>query len=234
MGVSSMAEWGEGSAKRRKIFAAVSMSVVLCLAGLLTVFVYKWLQSFSADDFREYIRSFGNAGWLVLLGLQFLQVFIALIPGELLETACGYVLGALFGTVICYLGVAAASSVIFILTKRFGIKFTELFMTKRDINELSFIKNKNKRNTLIFLLYLIPGTPKDLITYFVGLTDIKLGEFLAISLIARLPSVVSSTVGGQLIGDKDYVSAVILYLAVGIVSLIGILIYRKIKQHRAE
>lgn len=229
-----MAEWGEGSAKRRKIFAAVSMSVVLCLAGLLTFFVYKWLQSFSADDFREYIRSFGNAGWLVLLGLQFLQVFIALIPGELLETACGYVLGAIFGTVICYLGVAAASSVIFMLTKRFGIKFTELFMTKRDINELSFIKNKNKRNTLIFLLYLIPGTPKDLITYFVGLTDIKLGEFLAISLIARLPSVVSSTVGGQLIGDKDYVSAVILYLAVGIVSLIGILIYRKIKQHRAE
>lgn len=229
-----MAEWGEGSAKRRKIFAAVSMSVVLCLAGLLTVFVYKWLQSFSADDFREYIRSFGNAGWLVLLGLQFLQVFIALIPGELLETACGYVLGAIFGTAICYLGVAAASSVIFILTKRFGIKFTELFMTKRDINELSFIKNKNKRNTLIFLLYLIPGTPKDLITYFVGLTDIKLGEFLVISLIARLPSVVSSTVGGQLIGDKDYVSAVILYLAVGIVSLIGILIYRKIKQHRAE
>lgn len=229
-----MAEWGEGSAKRRKIFAAVSMSVVLCLAGLLTVFVYKWLQSFSADDFREYIRSFGNAGWLVLLGLQFLQVFIALIPGELLETACGYVLGAIFGTVICYLGVAAASSVIFMLTKRFGIKFTELFMTKRDINELSFIKNKNKRNTLIFLLYLIPGTPKDLITYFVGLTDIKLGEFLVISLIARLPSVVSSTVGGQLIGDKDYVSAVILYLAVGIVSLIGILIYRKIKQHRAE
>ncbi len=229
-----MAERGESNAKRRKIFAAVSMGVVLCLAGLLTVFVYKWLQSFSADDFREYIRSFGNAGWLVLLGLQFLQVFIALIPGELLETACGYVLGALFGTVICYLGVAAASSVIFVLTKRFGIKFTELFMTKRDINELSFIKNKNKRNTLIFLLYLIPGTPKDLITYFVGLTDIKLGEFLSISLIARLPSVVSSTVGGQLIGDKDYISAVILYLAVGLVSLVGILIYRKIKQHRAE
>jgi len=94
---------------RKKVIAGISVAVAVLLAGLLTWFVYSWLRSFSQDSFREYIRSFGPAGWLVLLGLQFLQVFIALIPGELLETAAGYAFGPLIGTVICYLGVGLAS-----------------------------------------------------------------------------------------------------------------------------
>ena len=61
---------------------------------------------------------------------------------------------------------------------------------------------------LTFVLMTIPGTPKDLLTYFVGLTDMKLGTFLLISLVGRLPSVLSSTVGGhlldQLLGRRFY------------------------------
>ena len=102
----------DGYTRKRRVLLLVSVFVVVVLLLLITWVICDWLTSFSRDEFREYIRSFGNAGWIILLGLQFLQVFIALIPGELLETAAGYVLGPWLGTLICYLGIAAASTIV--------------------------------------------------------------------------------------------------------------------------
>lgn len=213
--------------KKRKIFAVVSIFVLLALMGLATWFAYGWLSSFSQESFRDYIRSFGAWGPVVMLLIQFLQVFIALIPGEFVETAAGFAFGPVFGTLICYIGVTVASSVVFLLIRRFGIKLVEVFVSREKINELKFINTEKKRNYLIFFLFFIPGTPKDLLTYFVGLTDIKLGTFLAISLIARIPSVVTSTFGGHLLGVGEYWDAVILYGVTGVVSLIGLMVYNK-------
>ena len=78
----------------------------------------------------------------MLLVIQFLQVFIALTPGELVETAAGFAFGPLWGTVICYLGVAAASAVVFLLTRKFGIKLVELFVSRDKINELRFLNTE--------------------------------------------------------------------------------------------
>jgi len=220
--------------RRRKWLSLISLAVILVLAGLATWFACHWLASFSQDGFRDYIRSFGAWGWFVLLGLQFLQVFIALIPGELLETAAGYAFGPFVGTAICYIGVALASSVIFLLVKKFGVKMVDLFVDREKIQQLRFINTDRKRNNLLFLLFFIPGTPKDLLTYFVGLTDMQLGTFLTISLIARIPSVVSSTFGGHLLGEEDYVGAILLYAIVGAVSVVGLLIYNALVKRRSE
>ena len=220
---------------KRKWLAGISIAVVAVLVVLLTLFIWNWLRSFSQDDFRDYIQSFGPLGWLVLLGLQFLQVFIALIPGELLATAAGYAFGPWVGTAICYVGVGLASSLIFALTRRYGVKLVEIFVARERINELRFLNTERKRNNLIFLLYFIPGTPKDLLTYFVGLTDIKLSQFLILSMIARIPSVISSTFGGHLLGEERYTGAIILYGVTGVVSAIGLLgynMYLKKKQQQ--
>ena len=220
--------------RRRKILTVISMIVVLILVGLVTLMVWHWLSGFSEESFRDYIQSFGAAGWVVFLGLQFLQVFIALIPGELLETAAGYAFGPLWGTVLCYLGVAGASTLIFSLTRRFGLRLVEIFTSREKIQELWFLKDETRRNHLIFLLYFIPGTPKDLLTYFVGLTDIPLGAFLMISMIARLPSVVSSTIGGHMLGEENYVAAVWLYGITLAVSLGGMVLYQGILRKRQK
>ncbi len=211
--------------KRQKILAAVSLAVVIILALLATLLVWNWLSSFSQEGFRQYIQSFGWWSWLVMLSLQILQVFIALIPGELIETAAGYAFGPLLGTAICYVGVAAASSLIFLLTRRYGIRMVEVFVSREKINGLRFINTEKKRAFLIFLMFFIPGTPKDLLTYFVGLTDIRLGSFLLISLVARIPSVVSSTFGGHLLGEGQYWGALLLYGITGAFSLVGMLAY---------
>lgn len=221
-------------ARRRKWLTVISLLVVLLLAGLATLFIWRWLRSFSQEGFKEYIQSFGMWGWLVFLALQFLQVFIALIPGELLETAAGYAFDPLVGTLLCFVGVALASSLVFVLTKRLGVRMVEVFISREKINELRFINTAKKRNRLVFLLFFIPGTPKDLLTYFVGLTDMKLTNFLAITMIARIPSIASSTIGGSLLGSGEYLGAIILYAIVGGVSLIGMLLYNVIIRRRQK
>lgn len=213
--------------RKRKVLAGISIGVVAVLIVLLTLFIWNWLRSFSQDDFRDYIQSFGAGGPLVLLGLQFLQVFIALIPGELLETAAGYAFGPWIGTAICYIGVGLASALIFALTRRYGVKLVEIFVDRERINELRFLNTERKRNNLIFLLYFIPGTPKDLLTYFVGLTDIRLRTFLLLSMVARVPSVFSSTFGGHLLGEENYWGAVILYGITGLLSVLGMVAYNR-------
>ena len=112
--------------RRRKTLAGISLAVVALLVILLTLFVSNWLRSFSREGFRQYVRSYGALGPIVLLGLQILQVFIALIPGEIVESAAGYVFGPWMGTAICYLGICLASTLIFALTRRYGVKLVEV------------------------------------------------------------------------------------------------------------
>lgn len=233
-------EWGgimnknvnDNYTRKRKIFSIISLFVVLLLMVALTVFIWRWLSEFSQEGFRDYINSFGIWGWLVLLGLQILQVFVALIPGELLESAAGFAFGPFLGTLICYAGVAIGSAMIFFLTRKFGIKLVEIFVSRERINEIKFLRTPQRRNLFIFILFFIPGTPKDLLTYFIGLTDIKFLSFLSISLVARIPSVLSSTIGGHLLGEENYIGAVILYGITGIISLAGILIYNKVIKNK--
>ena len=225
-------------ARRRKLLAGISLAVIVLLVILVTLFVSHWLHSFTQEDFRDYVRSFGPLGPLVVLILQILQVFIALIPGEIVESAAGYILGPWLGTAICYLGIAIASTLIFTLTRRYGVKLVEVFVSREKINELRFLNTEQKRNNLIFLLFFIPGTPKDLLTYFVGLTEIRLRTFLFLSMIARIPSMVTSTFGGHLLGQERYTGAAILYGITGLLSLLGMVGYnlylKKKKQFTVE
>ena len=218
--------------RKRKLLAGISAAVVVILLLLVTLILWRWLASFSQEGLRDYIRSFGAAGWLVFLALQILQVFIALIPGELLESAAGFVFGPIVGTLLCYAGIVIASSLVFALTRKFGIKLVEVFVSREKINQLRFLNTEKKRDLLIFLAFFIPGTPKDLLTYFVGLTEIKFRTFLAISLVARIPSVVTSTFGGHLLGVGDYISAIIVYAATAIVSILGMVGYNIWMKHK--
>ena len=95
--------------RKRKLLAGISIAVVVVLVLLVTWFLWRRLASFSRESLRDYIRSFGAAGWLVFLVLQVLQVFIALIPGELLESAAGFVFGPIVGTLLCYAATAIVS-----------------------------------------------------------------------------------------------------------------------------
>ena len=166
--------------RRRRILGLVSLAVVIALFGWLTYFIMTKFLAFnnSPEEFKAFIDSYGWKGRFVALGIQVLQIVIALIPGELVEVGTGYAFGAVEGTLICMIGVAAASSLVFLLTRFLGVRLVEIFISREKIDELRFINSEEKLKRMIFLLFFIPGTPKDLLTYFAGLTRIKLHEFL--------------------------------------------------------
>ena len=143
--------------RRRKLLGWISLGVIILLIGGITWVVCDWLLTFSTQDFRAYIRSFGFGGRFILLGLQILQVFIALIPGELLETAAGYIYGPLQGTLLCYLGVVIASALIFLFTRRFQKRFSEIFVSAEKINELRFLNTETKQRRLDKVMALQQG-----------------------------------------------------------------------------
>ena len=227
--------------RRKRIIALLSLGIVSALFVIATILFSRWFMRFKGNPeaFTAFVESYGWAGRLVALALQLLQVFVSIIPGELVEIGLGYAYGALEGTLLCLGGVALGSSLIFLLVKRWGIRLVELFIPREKIDQLRFINSETKLKRLLFLLFFIPGTPKDLLTYFAGLTRIRLHEFLIITLIARIPSVVSSTVGGNMIQEQNYWKAVFLFAVTATVSLLGIALYngivkRKNARHKLE
>lgn len=222
--------------RRRQWFGALSLLLFAVVFLLLTLFFTKILAPYlkSTEELRSFLDSYGWKGYLILLGLQCLQVFIALIPGEVVELGAGYAYGAIEGTLICLVGVAVSSALIFLLVKKVGVTLVEIFFPREKIQQLRFINSENKLKRVVFLLFFIPGTPKDILTYFIGLTDMRLSDFLLITLTARIPSLVSSTISGQMLGDKQFLTAGIVYAATAAVSIIGYLCYKRLLLHRQK
>lgn len=191
-----------------------------------------------ADDpeaFRAWVDSFGPWGRLVFVGMVFLQVLVALIPGEPVELMAGYMFGALEGTLLSMAGILLGSLVIFLLVRKFGVKMVQVFFKDKEIKRLAFLKDPKKSMVLTFVLMTVPGTPKDLLSYFVGLTPVKLWQWLLIVLVARIPSLVTSTVSGAAAGEENYVLAGIVFAVTVLLSIGGLVYYRHLcKQQNAE
>ena len=179
------------------------------------------------QKFKEWIDSYGIIGRIIYVLVVTLQVIVAVIPGEPFEIAGGYCFGLLEGTLLCLAGITLGSIIIFMFVRKFGHYFVEIFIKKETLEKLSFLKNPRKLNALTFIIFAVPGTPKDLLTYTVGLTDMDIKTWAIISFIARIPSVITSTYAGASLGEKDYTRTIIIFTVTLLISFIGILIYNK-------
>ncbi|MFR2155797.1 MAG: TVP38/TMEM64 family protein [Evtepia gabavorous] len=120
---------------------------------------------------------------------------------EPLEIAGGYAFGAVWGTLVCLVAATLGSLLVFGLVRRFGTRLVEVFFPAEKLRAVRFLQSSPKRTILFLVIFMIPGTPKDLLCYFAGLTDIKFPVFLLVCSLGRLPSVVTSTVGGDALGN---------------------------------
>ena len=173
-----------------------------------------------------------RASWPPSLGMLILQIVVAAIPGEPLEIAAGYAFGALEGTLLCMFGAFIGRVAVFLLVRRFGTKAVEVFFPLEKLNTLSFLQNRRKLTAWVFFLFFLPGTPKDLLCYVVGLTDLPLKTWLIVSAIAPFPSIVTSTIGGDALGMGNYTFALLVFVATMVISGGGLLVYRAICQAR--
>ena len=222
--------------RHKRLLAGISFLIFILLFLAVAWFVGRPMVRFvqKPELFREWVDAHGIWGNLAFLGMMFLQVVVAVIPGEPLEIGAGYAFGFLEGTLLCLLGIFLGSAVVFLLVRRFGMHLVEVFFDREKIHSLKFLQQSKKRDLLIFLVMFIPGTPKDLLSYFAGLTDIKLGRWLLITTVARLPSVITSTVGGNAVGEQNYLFAVLVFAGTRPVSGLGLWIYQRISKRKKD
>ncbi len=219
--------------KHNKSMLWARILFILLTIGLLfalSILVGKPLLQFvkEPEQFRQWVQSHGIWSPLAYIGIVVCQVLIAFIPGEPFEIVAGYAFGAVPGTLLCLLGTTLGSLLVFFFVRKWGVKLVTVFFPLEKLNSLQFLQNSKKRDLLFLIIYMIPGTPKDLLSYFAGLTNIQFVPWLLICLLGRMPSVITSTVGGDLLGAQNYPAAVLVFFGTMLLSAAGIWIYNKI------
>lgn len=218
----------------RNIYLIISIAVAVTLMAIGTLVFGERIVSAAKDPekFRDFLGSNPIDSSLIFLGIQFVQVLFAFIPGEFVEVGAGYAFGWLWGTLLCLVGVAVATLLIFSLTRLLGRKFTNIMIDSKDLKRLNFLNDEKKLTFILFLLYFIPGTPKDLITYFAGVTKIKFGTFMLISTFGRIPSVLTSTLAGAAIVEGDYLQSILIFAITGLIAVGGYFLYNHLSKNK--
>ena len=218
------------------------VACVILLAALLGAFFFcyfrfgkqLWNWMTDVDKLKAWIDGFGAWGGIVFVAVRTMQTVVKFIPAEPLEIGSGLAFGAVGGSLLCLLGSMLGTVIILLLTRKLGTRILTLFRLDNKVQKLKFLEDKEKRNSLIFLFYLIPGTPKDVGAYVVGLTDMNLAEYMIISGIARIPSIISSTICGAFLGQKNLPLAIGVFAATTVVTILGGIGYKKLAARYAD
>ena len=222
--------------KQKKMLSAAAIIIFILLFAALAWFVGRPMIRFARqpEQFRSWVDGHGALGCAAYAAMVFLQVVVAIIPGEPLEIAGGYAFGAWWGTVLCLIGAVLGSAAVFALVRRWGRPLAEVVFPKEKLDKLQFLHSSPKRTALLWLIFTAPGTPKDLLCYFAGLTDMMWRTWLLIATVGRLPSIVTSTVGGGALGDRNYTTAAIAFGVALAAAGVGYLVYRAVCRRNGQ
>ena len=183
--------------------------------------------------FKERVQTSGIYGILMLLGLQFAQIFLVIIPGEPLEILAGMCYGAIGGTIFTFASVALSTAIIFGLVRKFGKKFIYESFSKSRIDKIEkskIFQNPKKIEFILAICFAITGAPKDILIYIGGLLPIKPLRFIIIATFCRFPSVISSTIVGKYFSEGNWKVSMAVYgitFALTILTLVIIRIFDK-------
>lgn len=222
----------EKSKKKYKILRIVILIITILLLIGLTIYLFpmigKLFDEQEREIFKEEIQSTGIKGMLMLLGLQGVQILLPIIPGEPIEILAGMCFGPVGGLIFLMLSSCLITALIFFTVRKLGKSFVYGVCSEEKIKKLEnskLFKNSKKIEYIMLILFLIPGTPKDLLVYIAGLLPLKPLRFILISAFARIPSMISSTMAGASIVEGNLKLGIILYaitfLIVGIVIFIA-------------
>ena len=220
--------------KRTKVFKWLLMIIVLALCIGLIVYLFPVIRNLSTPEgqmeFKNHVANLGALGYLALFGLQFAQIFLIILPGEPIEILAGMCYGGIGGLIFITVSVFIITTIVFLAVRKFGRKFVYSFCSKERIDKIEnskLFKNPKKIEWIMLILFLIPGTPKDLLVYIAGLLPLKPLRFILISTFARLPSVISSTFAGSNLVAGNWKFSLIIYGATFIIVGLAIFIINK-------
>lgn len=199
-----------------------AIMVLICV--LLWPYVHDVFEPGGIDRIINDVRGAGPVGFLILLGLQFLQIVVAFIPGEVVQIAAGMLYGPWIGGLIILTGCVISSAFIFSLVHKLGAPFVQSMVPTQYLDKFRRFELTGKLNIVVFILFLIPGLPKDVFTYLVPLTDMRMRTFLVFSNIGRIPGIIVSTYAADGLVDGRFMESAIIFVVAGAIAVLGIVL----------
>lgn len=220
------------SMPKADLFKLAGLLVFIAILVVITVALWPLFGDIftegGVDRLVGQIRDAGPLGMLMLLGLQILQVVVAFIPGEATQMAAGLLYGPWLGTLIIVIGCVLSSWLIYQVVHRLGQPFVEAMVPMKFLERFRAFERSGKLTGVVFVLFLIPGMPKDTFTYLVPLTQMPLRTYLLITTIARIPGILLSAYAASGLLDGNITQSVIIFALLAIVAVLAIVFNEKI------
>ncbi len=212
--------------ENKKWVKYIGIIIFLVVMIGITIFLIPVIKMLPTEEGRTKLKgiveSYGAFGPLMFILLQVVQVVIAIIPGEPIEIIGGMLFGGFYGYLLCMAGVLLGTVFIYYLVKWIGQPMVSAFVNSEKLSKYKIFNDEKRLETLVFILFFIPGTPKDALTYLIPLTRIKPSKYFVYATIARTPSIISSTYVGTNIGKGNWKASIVIFLITALVGFIGI------------
>ena len=215
-----------------KLFLAIlKLSLLIFIVAGLPMIVYFRFPEFfdhfkTMEGVNAYLEANKTMGMFVYLGLQIIQIVISIIPGQFIQVAGGFAFGFWISYLLSIAGIFLGSSIAFGLARTLGRGGVHLIFGEERMSRFISQLNSRKAFAIVFMVFLVPGLPKDLFTYAAGVSDFKYKPFMILALVARTPSLMVSLLAGAMINNESYIGVVVLVILTGLVFM-GMSIKRK-------
>ena len=227
------------NSKKFKVMKLIIFILAIVIMIGLTIYLFPVMKNLSTHEgqvaFKEKVNNSGIYGFLTLLGLQFAQILLVILPGEPLEILAGMCYGTIGGMLFLFFSVGLTTTIIFELVRKFGKELIYQNFNEEKIDKIEnskIFQNPKKIEVILAVCFAITGAPKDILVYIGGLLPIKPLRFILISTFCRFPSIISSTIVGEYFSEGNWKVSMIVYgvtFALTIVSLLIIRIFDKDK-----
>ncbi len=217
----------DNSAKQKnRIFAIAKFILLIAIVTGIPLYIYLFqrdlISSFrSLDDVAEFLRQYKQFSVPVYLIAEVLQILISVLPGQLFQMAAGYLFGFVPGVILTLIGAVIGTVITFCLARVLGSDAVHMMLGEERSRQYTELLSSKKAYLITFIIYLIPGLPKDAVCYIAGVSDIRLIPFLTVSVTGRMPAMAGSVAFGALYMKQNYTGMIILAAAVGVICMIS-------------
>jgi uncharacterized membrane protein YdjX (TVP38/TMEM64 family) len=165
-----------------------------------------------------------------LVALEIVQVMVSVLPGQAVQIAAGYAYNFWVACLITFAGIGLGTLITFYLAKLLGSDAMHLIFGDEKFRKYVRTLNSKRAFIIIFIIFLIPGIPKDLFVYAAGVSEMKASAFLLLSMVARAPALMASLAFGGMLKDGSYVGMVVMGAAVAVLAALGLKFRSKITE----
>ena len=208
------------------LIAFLALMVVIMV--LLWPYIHEVFEPGGLSRVIDDVRNAGPLGFLILLAMQFMQIVVAFIPGEVVQMAAGMMYGPWLGAAVILLGCIISSAFVFAVVHRLGAPFVQDMVPTKYLDKFRAFEESGKLSIVVFILFLIPAMPKDTFTYLVPLTNMRMRDFLILSNVGRIPGIVISTYAANGLVDGNITQSIIIFAVVAVIAIVAIVFRDKI------